>query len=68
MAVAETIALIQAADALLHLLQNAGVSKAKFDALRAQNAGGRLTAEQVQTLASEARQAVSALYPAQGQE
>jgi hypothetical protein len=68
MAVADTIALIQAADAILHLLQNAGVNKARFDELRAGNPDNVLTPAQVADLANEAHAAVGALYPPPGQE
>jgi hypothetical protein len=58
---ANVIATLQAVDALLALLQNAGIGMEKIRSMREQNASGRLTDEQVAELAESAKTAVDRL-------
>ena len=57
----DLVAVIRATDALLSLLANAGISMAKLQNLRDQNADGHLTDAQVESLAKQAYDSVARL-------
>ena len=57
----DLVAVIRATDALLSLLANAGISMAKLQNLRDQNADGHLRDDQVQDLARQAHDSVARL-------
>jgi len=59
--VSEVLVLLQIADAALAGLQRYQIGAAKLAALQAQNASGRITPEQMQQLADQARASVERL-------
>jgi len=58
---ANIYATVQAVDALLTLLQNAGIGAEKIISMRQQSASGRLSDEQLAELAESAKTAVDRL-------
>jgi hypothetical protein len=56
-----TLEVVRLLDAVISLAISAGVSVERYNALRAQSASGRLTAEQLEELAASARQKVERL-------
>ena len=61
MSPADLAAMIRMADMVLGIIENFGVSKSKFDAMREQNADGHLTDEQISALAKQAHDSVARL-------
>jgi hypothetical protein len=57
----EVLVLLQVADTVLAALQRYQIGAAKLAALQAQNADGRITPEQMQQLADQARASVERL-------
>ena len=53
--------IVQLLDLAVQVAQHAGVSMARYNAMRESSASGRLTPEQLQQLAEEARQSLNKL-------